>query len=64
MSATYVLIPKAAELYGYTPKAIERKIETSHWREGVEWNKAPDGRIFIIIEGVNRWIEQGPPASK
>jgi hypothetical protein len=31
MTPTYVLIPKAAELTGYSIKAIERKIERRRW---------------------------------
>jgi hypothetical protein len=58
--APYVLIPKAAEVTGYTVKAIERKIERGQWREGLEWRRAPDGRRMISLEGVKRWVEQGP----
>lgn len=57
MTPTYVLIPKAAELTGYTPKAIERKIERGQWREGVEWRRAPDGRRLISMAGVAKWVE-------
>jgi hypothetical protein len=60
MSTFYVLIPKAAELTGYSPKAIERKIERGQWREGLEWVKAPDGRRMISMEGVRKWVERGP----
>lgn len=53
----YVLIPKAAELTGYSRKAIERKIERGQWREGIEWRKAPDGHRMINLEGVRKWVE-------
>lgn len=58
-AAPYVLIPKAAELTGYSPKAIERKIERGIWVEGREWVKAPDGRRLISMKGVQQWVEQG-----
>jgi hypothetical protein len=46
-----------AELSGYTVKAIERKIEAGVWLEGRQFRKAPDGRIMIDVEGVERWVE-------
>jgi hypothetical protein len=55
----YVLIPKAAELTGYTRRAIELKIARGQWREGLEYVKAPDGHRMISLEGVKRWVEQG-----
>lgn len=55
----YVLIPKAAELTGYTEKAIEKKIERGQWRLGIEYVKAPDGHRMISLPGVQRWVESG-----
>ena len=57
--ATHVLIPKAAELTGYSKRAIELKIARGQWREGIEWFKAPDGHRTINLEGVKRWQESG-----
>ena len=44
-TAAYVLIPKAADLTGFTVKAIERKIEEGVWLEGREYRRGPDGRM-------------------
>lgn len=55
-TARFVLIPKAAELTGYTAKAIRRKIESGVWMEGVECRKAPDGHWMIDIPAVERWV--------
>ena len=41
------LLPKAAELTGYSEKAIRRKIEDGVWLEGHEYVRAPDGRILV-----------------
>jgi hypothetical protein len=57
--AEYVLIPKAAEMIGYSRRAIELKIARGQWREGLEWRKAPDGHRMINLEGVKKWVEQG-----
>lgn len=58
-AAHYVVIAKAAELTGYSKRAIEEKIAKGVWVEGREWRKAPDGRRLISMEGVRRWVEQG-----
>ena len=53
----YVLIAKAAELIGYSKRAIELKIARGVWREGLEWIKAPDGHRMVDLRGVERWVE-------
>lgn len=57
--APYVLIPKAAEITGYTRRAIEDKIAKGVWIEGREWVKAPDGHRLISIKGYQAWVERG-----
>ena len=54
-----VLLEKAKDLWGYSVKAMRRKIESGVWLEKQQWCRAPDGRIHIIPEGVDKWIE-GP----
>lgn len=56
----WVLISLAAEIFGYTEEAIRNKIKKGAWIKGVHWCKAPDGRIFIHIGEVSRWIESIP----
>lgn len=48
----WALIPKAAEMLGYSRVAIEHKIKNGTWSEGRIWRKARDGRIFISLEEV------------
>jgi len=55
----YVQIPKAAELTGYTVKAIRGKIAQGIWRDGIECRKAPDGHRMIDLRGYERWVEAG-----
>lgn len=55
----YVLISKAAELTGYTKRAIETKIARGQWVEGREWVKAPDGHRMISLRGYAAWVESG-----
>jgi hypothetical protein len=53
----WVTIKKAADITGYTEKAIERKRATGVWLEGDVWIKAPDGHILISPEGIYKWAE-------
>lgn len=57
--APYVLIPKAAELTGYSKRAIELKIARGQWVEGREWIKGPDGHRLISLKGYAAWAERG-----
>jgi hypothetical protein len=51
-----VLIPRFCDLTGYTPKAVEKKIERRQWRQGQILRKAPDGHIMIDLEEYERWV--------
>lgn len=65
--AEYVRIPKAAELTGYTVKAINAKIDTGVWAYGDVWTFTPIGERVIIMKGYNRWVESGratPPVRR
>lgn len=65
--ARYVLIDKAAELTGYTERAINTKIDSGVWKFGELWTYAPDGRRVVIMEGYHKWVETGqalPPARR
>jgi hypothetical protein len=56
-SAKYVTLKRCAELYGMTEEAIRQLIKKGQWRQRIHWEKAPNGRIFIKLAGVNAWIE-------
>jgi len=53
----YLTIPKFAAESGYSQDAIRAKIRDAIWREGLEWQRAPDGRILIDVDGYHRWVE-------
>lgn len=55
----FVTVAVYASISGYSDKAIRRKIEDGVWIEKREWIKAPDDRIFIDREGVQRWLTRG-----
>lgn len=51
-----VTIEKFAELQGLSQFAIRTKISRKVWREGEQWFKGPDGRVYISKAGVDRWV--------
>jgi hypothetical protein len=50
-----VTIPLAEAILGLTRKAIEGKVYRGDWIEGREYHRAPDGSIWVNVEGVQRW---------
>lgn len=57
--ARRVLLPLAAQITGLTEKAMRRKIQEGKWLEGREYLRDPDGRLWVDIEGVMRWVGRG-----
>ena len=53
----WVLIRKFVELVGYSDDAVRAKMRRGVWIKDLHWRKAPDGRIFLNIEAIQRWIE-------
>jgi hypothetical protein len=54
------MIKRAAELTGYSEDAIRHKIKNGTWAQGRIWRYAPDGRVSINLEEVDRWVESAP----
>lgn len=55
-----VTLVKFEELSGYTPKAVQRKIEEGVWLLGYEAVKARDGKLLVSISGYERWAVDQP----
>lgn len=41
---------------GYTPKAVQRKIEDGKWIEGRMYRRAPDGHITVNLQEYYSWV--------
>jgi hypothetical protein len=52
----WITIKKCSEFYGYSEDAIRAKIKKGQWMIDQQFTKAPDGRILISINEVNKWI--------
>ena len=53
----WMLIPLFCMCTGYTPKAVQRKIEDGKWIEGHMYVRAPDGHITINLQEYYRWVK-------
>jgi hypothetical protein len=56
MNAKWVTTKRACEIFGFTEYAINAKRKTGKWQIKKHWIKR-DGKIFICIEEINKWIE-------
>lgn len=54
-----VTIEKFSELQGLSQFAIRTKISRKVWRDGEQWFKGPDGRVYISKSGVDAWVASG-----
>ena len=57
-TSRYVTIDLAAAKTGLTIPAIRAKIHKGEWAEGKHYVRR-DGRVFIDMEGYERWVAQG-----
>ena len=62
--ADSVLLPVAEKATGLTVRAMRRKIEDGIWLEGREYDRAPDGHIYIRISGYISWVRSGRLSDK
>ncbi len=53
----WISIKKCSDSYGISEEAIRALKKKGYWREQTHWVKAPNGRIFINVKGVDQWIE-------
>ncbi|GGX55488.1 hypothetical protein GCM10007392_23970 [Saccharospirillum salsuginis] len=56
----YVTIKRYSELSGYSEEAIRQKIKKGIWRLSKHVHRAPDGRLLINVEEVEKWIVSCP----
>ena len=50
-------IDKFSEESGMSKESIRALKKKGVWREKIHWTKAANGRIFINVLGVEKWIE-------
>lgn len=57
--ARFVAIGLAAIITGLTKRAIEGKIQNGIWAEGRQYRRGLDGRIYVDMQGFERWVQGG-----
>jgi hypothetical protein len=57
--ADSVLLPIAEKATGLTVKAMRRKIDDGVWVAGQEYDRGPDGHIYVSISGFISWVRSG-----
>lgn len=58
----YVFIARAAQETGYTAAAIRTKLRRGLWVRGKHWLKAPDNRVLIDLDAIQKWISSAEEA--
>lgn len=57
MAIRWVRLSRYCELSGETEHSVEHKRRTGLWRDGEHWKVAGDGKIWIDLEAVERWVK-------
>ena len=60
----WVKLKKYCELSGDTPKAVHGRRYRGDWLDGVQSRLGPDGNLWIYLQEVDRWIEEGHLATQ
>ncbi len=57
----WVKLEKYCELTGETTDSVESKRRSGKWIEGTHWRIPADGRVWINLEEVEKWVSQSQP---
>lgn len=60
---SWIKIEKHCADTGDTRDAVQKKLRRGVWLHGVHVKLAPDGRLWVNKDEVNKWVEQGLVAS-
>ena len=55
--ARFVTLQVAEHAIGLSMAAMRAKIKRCDWTLNRQYCKGPDGRIYIDMEGVSKWIQ-------
>lgn len=56
-AARFVTVELAGTITGLGAGAVRKRIERGIWLEKAHWRRAADGRIWIDMKGVEKWVE-------
>ena len=55
----WVRLKKYCELSGDTEYAVRHRRVRGIWLDGIHARLAPDKRLWVNLDEVNKWVEQG-----
>jgi hypothetical protein len=59
MAMRWVKLSKYCELSGDTANAVHSKRKKGQFLDGVHCKIASDGNLWVNVEAVEKWVEQG-----
>lgn len=59
----WVKLCRYCELSGDTSDAVHAKRRKGQWVDGVHCRIAPDGNLWVNMEAVEKWVEEGRKAA-
>jgi hypothetical protein len=59
----WVKLKRYCELSGETADSVHAKRRAGHFVDGVQTKIADDGNLWVNLEAVEKWVEQGRKAS-
>lgn len=55
----WVKLIKYCELSGDSPDAVYAKRKRGIWLDGIHCKIAPDNKLWVNMEEIQKWVEQG-----
>jgi len=56
-AARFVTVELCSAITGLSKGAVGKRIERGYWIEGRQFRRAEDGRIWIDMQAVERWVQ-------
>ncbi len=54
----WIMLKRYCDLSGDTVNAVKKRRQKGIWKDGHHSKIGPNGKIWVNIEAVNRWVEQ------
>lgn len=59
MTLKWIRLKKYCELSGDSTDAVHTRRKKGKWLDGVQCRIAPDGNLWVNLEEVDKWVENG-----
>ena len=55
-AARFVTVELAGTMMGLSADAVRKRMQRGVWVEGKHYRKTPDGRVWVDMEGIEKWV--------